>query len=319
MPGFQPRGFVPMMNYRNPGRYGSQYNGGQDSEPDPNSDQFRKLFIGGLNYETDEASLKEYFSKWGEITDCIVMRDTTSKRSRGFGFITFKAKESIEEVQCNRPHRLDSRDVETKRAMPKDDPNSNQLNVKKMFVGGLKDDTTEEMIRQAFGEFGKIVEVELISDKASGKIKGFCFVTFDDYDSVDKCVLKRRVSLNSRKVEMKKAFAKGEVDNRMMGLSNRVGMNMPMGRGGRGDFGNGYGGRDYAERGGYGFPNHNFGGGYQGNFAGPGNYGWQGGYNEFPYGGGNQRGYGHSHNHNHNHNNYGHGGNNNFGGPFNRR
>lgn len=59
-----------------------------------------------------------------------------------------------------------------------------------MFVGGLKDDTTEDMVRDVFSEFGDIKEVELINDKATGKSKGFCFVTFEDYDSVDKCVCK---------------------------------------------------------------------------------------------------------------------------------
>ena len=60
-----------------------------------------------------------------------------------------------------------------------------------MFVGGLKDDTTEEMIREAFN--GKIDNVEMIKDKATGKSRGFCFVTFDDYDTVDKHVREYRI------------------------------------------------------------------------------------------------------------------------------
>jgi heterogeneous nuclear ribonucleoprotein A1/A3 len=64
----------------------------------------------------------------------------------------------------------------------------NQMTVKKMFVGGLKDDTTEEMIRDTFP--GKIENVEMIKDKATGKSRGFCFVEFDDYDTVDKHVCK---------------------------------------------------------------------------------------------------------------------------------
>lgn len=55
-----------------------------------------------------------------------------------------------------------------------------------MFVGGLKDDTTEDMIRDCFS--GNIEAVEMIKDKASGKSRGFCFVTFDDPDTVDKHV-----------------------------------------------------------------------------------------------------------------------------------
>ena len=64
----------------------------------------------------------------------------------------------------------------------------NQQTVKKMFVGGLKDDTTEDMIRDTFN--GKIDSVEMIKDKATGKSRGFCFITFDDPDTVDKHVCK---------------------------------------------------------------------------------------------------------------------------------
>lgn len=59
-----------------------------------------------------------------------------------------------------------------------------------MFVGGLKDDTTEEQVRETFEEFGKIDNIEIVADKTTGKVRGFCFVTFDDYDPVDKAVCK---------------------------------------------------------------------------------------------------------------------------------
>lgn len=65
-----------------------------------------------------------------------------------------------------------------------------------MFVGGLKEDTTEDMIRDVFSEYGDIELVDLITDKNTGKSKGFCFVTFKDYDSVDKCVCKLFLNLS---------------------------------------------------------------------------------------------------------------------------
>lgn len=42
------------------------------------------------------------------------------RRSRGFGFIKYKDTESVDNVQKARPHKIDDRDVETKRAMPRD-------------------------------------------------------------------------------------------------------------------------------------------------------------------------------------------------------
>jgi len=48
----------------------------KDSESEP----FRKLFIGGLSYETTNDSLKDHFSQWGEITDVVVMKDPNTQR-----------------------------------------------------------------------------------------------------------------------------------------------------------------------------------------------------------------------------------------------
>ncbi len=46
------------------------------------TEQTRKLFLGGLNYTTTEDSLTSYFSQWGSLVDCIVMRFPDSRRSR---------------------------------------------------------------------------------------------------------------------------------------------------------------------------------------------------------------------------------------------
>ena len=47
------------------------------------------------------------------------MKDPVSRRSRGFGFITFQDVESVDKVLENEPHNIDSRKVEAKRAVPR--------------------------------------------------------------------------------------------------------------------------------------------------------------------------------------------------------
>lgn len=59
------------------------------------------MFIGGLNWETTDQSLKEYFSKFGEVVECTVMRDGASGRSRGFGFLTFKDARTVNVVMVS--------------------------------------------------------------------------------------------------------------------------------------------------------------------------------------------------------------------------
>lgn len=50
----------------------------------------------------------------------------------------------------------------------------------KLFVGGLSWDTTEDSLRSTFSRFGQLSEVTVISDRETGRSRGFGFVTFDD-------------------------------------------------------------------------------------------------------------------------------------------
>ncbi|WCJ33150.1 glycine-rich RNA-binding protein 4 [Euphorbia peplus] len=49
-----------------------------------------RLFVGGLSYSTDDQSLKDAFSSFGDVTSARVIIDRESGRSRGFGFVDFE-------------------------------------------------------------------------------------------------------------------------------------------------------------------------------------------------------------------------------------
>ncbi|NP_001279973.1 cold-inducible RNA-binding protein [Callorhinchus milii] len=49
-----------------------------------------KLFVGGINFETDEQTLEEVFAKYGDVSEVIVIRERDTQRSKGFGFVTFE-------------------------------------------------------------------------------------------------------------------------------------------------------------------------------------------------------------------------------------
>ena len=49
----------------------------------------KKLFVGGLSFNTTDDGLREGFARFGEITEAKVITDRDTGRSRGFGFVTY--------------------------------------------------------------------------------------------------------------------------------------------------------------------------------------------------------------------------------------
>ena len=80
---------------------------------------------------------------------------------------------------------------------------------KKLFVGSLSWDTNDEGLRNAFSPHGEISEAIVISDRDSGRSRGFGFVTFDDDESADKAVAALNgTELDGRTIKVDVAQAK---------------------------------------------------------------------------------------------------------------
>ncbi|CAB0012975.1 unnamed protein product [Nesidiocoris tenuis] len=167
-------------------------NGFRDNNPE--GEQFRKLFIGGLDYRTTDQSLKQFYEQWGEIVDVVVMKHPQTQKALQRDNINYFPSQASGAA--------------------------NNVNVKKMFVGGLKEQTEEEL-KDYFGQYGTIIGVNVVMDKTTGKRKGYAFIEYNDYDPVDKALLVKEHSVAGKSVTVKKAVVKD-------------GTGGPPGRGGRG-------------------------------------------------------------------------------------
>ncbi|XVE76334.1 hypothetical protein DITRI_Ditri12bG0163700 [Diplodiscus trichospermus] len=56
----------------------------------------------------------------------------------------------------------------------------------KLFISGLSRETTDELFKEAFNPFGQIVEAKIIRDRATGRSKGFGFVTYTSIEEAEK-------------------------------------------------------------------------------------------------------------------------------------
>ncbi|PWY98856.1 RNA-binding domain-containing protein, partial [Testicularia cyperi] len=153
----------------------------------------RKMFVGGLNWDTTEDSLRRYFSQFGEVGNCTIMRDNVTGRSRGFAFLNFVDPKAVNTVMV-REHHLDGKVIDPKRAIPRPQQgqqhqhnrhNDNAMagqgvRNQKLFVGGLPHTVTAESFRSFFEQYGALAECTCMMDKETGKPRGFGFLTYQD-------------------------------------------------------------------------------------------------------------------------------------------
>lgn len=164
-----------------------------------------KMFIGGLNWDTTEDGLVSYFSKYGEILDYTIMKDASTGRSRGFGFLTFKDPRAVDEV-IKKDHILDGKLIDPKRAIAREE----QDKVGKIFVGGIDPLVNEKDFNDFFSQFGHIIDAQLMIDKDTGRSRGFGFITYDSPDAVDRVCVNKYLTLKGKAMEVKRAEPRGQ-------------------------------------------------------------------------------------------------------------
>jgi cold-inducible RNA-binding protein len=81
---------------------------------------------------------------------------------------------------------------------------------KKLFVGGLNWKTTDDGLGSAFERFGEITEAKVITDRETGRSRGFGFVTFEQVEAADNAINEMNgTQLEGRTIQVNEAQQKG--------------------------------------------------------------------------------------------------------------
>ena len=79
----------------------------------------KKLYVGGLSYNTTEATLKDTFAAAGTVESATIIMDKMTNRSKGFGFVEMSTDEEAQKaIELFDGKELDGRTVKVNEAKP---------------------------------------------------------------------------------------------------------------------------------------------------------------------------------------------------------
>jgi len=202
-----------MMKFGDDGGRGGARGGGGRPRP-----QGRKLFVGGIARGVETPQLQDLFAQHGEVVDAIVMVDRETGNNRGFGFVTFAKDEDADKAiaalnkseLAGRKITVNDADSGAKKRGGKDGgarggrketPDGSA----RMYVGGLPWETSNEGLKVLFANHGTVHDVHVITDKGTGKSKGFGFVTMPEAEAKTAIVELNGFKFNGRTLKVQLA------------------------------------------------------------------------------------------------------------------
>lgn len=196
----------------------------------------KKLFIGGLNPETSDNCIYNYFGKFGEVKSVQLIFDKVTNQSRRFGFVIMNDESSISKILKLQPHFIKNKQIECKRALPKSSLNCStdvsskvqeqlpkvesngminridEVHKRKLFIGGLGRTLTEREIVEYFIVYGEIQECFI--KRQNNVSRGFGFLIFKSEISVHNVMKNldyKKILIKNTEIECKIAVPRQDI------------------------------------------------------------------------------------------------------------
>lgn len=167
----------------------------------------KKLYVSELDQSVKEDDLNCYFGQYGNIIDIELKLGNTQSNAKwkgNFAFIEFDDYDPIDKCVEDGEHKVDGKVVVVRRALAKHGKDVER----KIFVGPLTDQLTDEMLYNYYNPYGKVTRIERPLDKKSRKRRDFAFIEFVSMEPVEKIVESENHTIEGHEVRVKKVGPK---------------------------------------------------------------------------------------------------------------
>ena len=158
-----------------------------EREEEEANSTLKQIYVGNLDKRVSDVLLYRIFSLWGPIELCKVIHHSRDHLSLGYGFVSYyDHKDAQTAMAAAAGCKVYDREMRIKWAHSESSRTGAAKNT--LFVGDLGVGVTDLMLSEAFGKFGPMVEARVVRNPATGKSKGYGFVSYVQRAHADQAV-----------------------------------------------------------------------------------------------------------------------------------
>jgi len=164
------------------------------------------VYVVNLSHNTTNKQLEELFSECGTVKKVYIPLDRDTKCARGFGFVTMSTMEEMyKAIEVVNGTELLGRTIYVKEAK-----STRMTDSLKLYVGNISFDTTKEVLKDFFGQYGFVRDVFIPVNHVTNHPRGFAFITMNSKDAKKAIECADGVNLMGRTLEVNKSLPRGQ-------------------------------------------------------------------------------------------------------------